>query len=770
MEKNRKNNPDTGSTSSSSLSPERLSQGIDEILTGGPEALQQVEIVKAALKTISNLLVEKNDLDMNILLGQMIVGLHGEDEEQRQDAAIVLACTLNNLALQKEWQRMIKLLPAIKQTISVAGDNDEVAQQSITALTKLVAHHISQENYEAARDTLLIISGPTTWSSTPQQLQEYAEPAIANLFSKKTQATLLNTYLYGDEKQEEAGRLLVAFGEQAVEFLMEFLQLSNSKVERLQVLNLIEDIGVPAESSLLRMLQQEDTPWYLTRNIIRLLGVSGNPDCFDEIALFLDHDDIRVKEEVLKAAGNIGERTQKEFLLQALHTVPEKLIELVVSQLGDIPDDSLVAPLAALLDKASSSPNTISDELQIATCQAFGKIGSIKALPMLTKIICNYTIPPDSVNDKLREDPILQAAVKAAQLIERGGNEKIPQTRVTKVLGVPMAADPVSARESAILRIAVSGDKELATRKLFELINECVLKKDFPNAERLRDRFKEINPLALTEIIQSAEIIEQAKLEISGSGYFEVWANLLDKLSPEEFRAIYHELENCTLQPEELLISQGDKNDELFFINHGSVKVFYKQNEHEVYIKTLGSGDLAGENFFDASIWTISLSALTPSRISILKRSSFIRWQEAFPGLAGKLKSFYNRSNNVNDLIKQKGLNRRAFERYHISRKAKIQMVDGVGKPMGRGFNGKLFNISAGGLALLLRIAQHEHGRVLLGRKMRVAIPVIGKSPEIQVYGQVLAIHPFTPQTNAHLIHFTFSDELDQEMLQSVLG
>ncbi|MBW1750427.1 MAG: hypothetical protein JRJ37_06990 [Deltaproteobacteria bacterium] len=284
MEKNRKNNPDTGSTSSSSLSPERLSQGIDEILTGGPEALQQVEIVKAALKTISNLLVEKNDLDMNILLGQMIVGLHGEDEEQRQDAAIVLACTLNNLALQKEWQRMIKLLPAIKQTISVAGDNDEVAQQSITALTKLVAHHISQENYEAARDTLLIISGPTTWSSTPQQLQEYAEPAIANLFSKKTQATLLNTYLYGEEKQEEAGRLLVAFGEQAVEFLMEFLQLSNSKVERLQVLNLIEDIGVPAESSLLRMLQQEDTPWYLTRNIIRLLGVSGNPDCFDEIA------------------------------------------------------------------------------------------------------------------------------------------------------------------------------------------------------------------------------------------------------------------------------------------------------------------------------------------------------------------------------------------------------------------------------------------------------------------------------------------------------
>ena len=54
---------------------------------------------------------------------------------------------------------------------------------------------------------------------------------------------------------------------------------------------------------------------------------------------------------------------------------------------------------------------------------------------------------------------------------------------------------------------------------------------------------------------------------------------------------------------------------------------------------------------------------------------------------------------------------------------------------------------------------------------MRITIPVIGKSPEMQVHGQVLAVHSFTPRsTNAHLIHFTFSEELDQEVLQSVLG
>ncbi len=752
------------------VSPEQLSQGIDEIITGGPDALKQVHVVKEALETISNLLAEKSNLDVDVLIGQMVVGLHGDDPNQRANAAIALASTLNDLAAKKEWQGVDRLLPAIQQTLYIAGDIDKVAQLSISALTKYTDFHIRHGQFLDARNTLMIINGPKTWSTAPKQLRKYAVPAIAQLLTETTQVRLLNEYLHGVSQQVEAGQLLVAFGEQAVEFLFKYLSLSKNKEERLQLLLLIEEIGLPAEFNLLQMLELKDAPWYVTRNIIRLLGVTGNAKNFDSIVPFLEHEDIRVRKEVLWAAGSMGERAEKQFLLKALHTVPRKLTGEVVALLGNIRDDSLVVPLVTVLEQTSRVQNDVNMELQIATCEALGKIGSIKALPTLTKVITNFTIPGPNRND-LQDDPLLQAAVGAVRLIRRGGRKKIlQQAKTTKVMGYQVSADPVAAREAAIFRIAETGDTELATRKLFELIIECVLSKDFVNAERLRDRFKEINSMALTEIIQSAEIIEQAKLEVRGPGYFEVWSDLLHELTTEEFSAIYHELETCSLQPEELLISQGDKNDELFFINYGNVKVFYKKNYHEIYIKTLTGGDLAGENFFDASIWTISLSALTPTRISILKRSSFTRWQEAYPGLEGKLKDFYNRSNNVKDLINEKGLNRRVFDRYQISRKAEIQMIDGIGNPMGRGFNGKLFNISMGGLAFLFRIARKEHGRVLLGRKMRISIPVSGSSPELNVQGQVLAIHPFTPQSNAHLVHFIFSKELDQETLQSVLG
>jgi hypothetical protein len=549
---------------------------------------------------------------------------------------------------------------------------------------------------------------------------------------------------------------------------MDPLSLDQNLEDRIAILRLIDNIGMPAEDTLRQVLQRAN-PWYVTRNIIKLLGRLGNPKCFPEIARFLDHEDIRVKAEVLRAVGIIDTSAKKIFLLDALQTLPKQLTEQVVVLLGDIPDSSLVVPLAEQLEQAAKFRSKVSDNLQITICQALGKIGSIKALPTLKKIIANNS-PPGASEEELQQNPILKAAVAAVKLIERGGIQKIQHTRMTKNMGVVVTSDPVVAKESAIFRIAMSGDKQTATRKLFELIVECVVEKDFLNAERLRDRFNEIDPNALREIIQSAEIIEQAKNGVIVRGYLDVWSDLLNELTAEEFSAIYHELEHRSLEPEEMLVSQGDKNDGLFFINHGSVKVYYKQNYHKIFIKSLTGGNLAGESFFDASIWTISLSALTPIRISILKRSSFSRWQEAFPGLEQKLKDFYNRSNDVYDLLNSKGLNRRVYERYNISRQVNIQMTDAAGKAIGREFPGKPTNISRGGLALQFRIANQNHGRVLLGRTMQITIPIGGRNPDLVVHGQVLGVHPVSAQSPDYKVHLVFSKVLEQEKLQSVLG
>ncbi|MCI5207782.1 MAG: hypothetical protein D3910_03075, partial [Candidatus Electrothrix sp. ATG2] len=530
-----------------------------------------------------------------------------------------------------------------------------------------------------------------------ERVSEQAEQLIHDLATKPLMELLLVEYLYDRNKGEEAGRLLVLFGKTTAEFLIgpESLQQSRGKPDAL--LKLFENIGPASESSLGGLLHRTKD-WYLLRNSIKLLGEMGSACCFADITSLLEHKDLRVKGEVLRAASKIETQEKKEFFLKALHSVPWQLKEPVVALLGeDMPDSSLVASLADLLDETASAQNKVTCQLRITICKTLGKIGSVKAIPTLRKIIADNA-DPEKQGGAARER-LVQTAEQAIQNINHGGKYKAHRA-ATDALDVPLRNNPVAVRETNILQIAMAGDQARATSQLFDLIVECVHERDFYNAERLRERFNEVNPNALTEIIQSTELIEQEKNGIQVRGYLEIWSNLLRELTAEEFSAIYHELENRELQPDEILVHQGDKNDELFFINHGTIKTFYQKNGRKIYVKSLSDGDLAGENFFDTSVWTISMAAQTESKISILKRSSFSRWQEAFPGLEAKLRAFYNRSNDVQDLLLRKGLNRRTFERYQLARKIEFQIINNLGCSMGQRFKGRLSDISRGGLAM----------------------------------------------------------------------
>jgi HEAT repeat protein/CRP-like cAMP-binding protein len=751
----------------SSLSSDLINTFLSNLKNGDHSVFKHVAVVQAFPVTIGQLLDQKNEQDVDILMGQLVAVLQGEDDGLRDNAAIALAGVLNVLVSHEKWMLMDRLLPATQQTLHIIENDTEIVKQCIQSLTRLAAHHIRDEQYSAARIILIIINGPVTLASANNDFCELAGSAVRELALRPVLDKLLEEYLHGEEKQDEASRLLVAFGVHAADFLMDSLGQGENKTDRLKLLKLAEEIGEPMETALRRILQQTN-PWYVTRNIIRLLGKSGNQDCFEEIAPFLDHDNIRVKQEVLTATAKIGGSSRKSFLLKALHSVPPQLTGHVISLLGEIPGDSLVVPLADLLEVNSIYQNRHGEELQISICEALGKIGSVKALPILKKVIALNTRPAMSKEDIEANLPLMAARNAVTQIGK--GSKQIHQTKVKKVMGLSLAADHVSTKEAAIIRLAMSGDKKKAVRQLYELIGECAANNDIQNAERLRERYYEIAPTALNAIIRSGELIEQVQGDFIGRGFLDIWKKLRKSLSNAEFGAIYHELENRSLRPDELLVRQGSNNDKLFFINHGSLKVFYKQGQHEIFVKSLTCGEIAGENFFQSSIWTVGLRALTPSRVSILKRSSFNRWHNEFPGLKEKLQGVYNRSDDVHDLLNKKGLSRRKYERYQLSRKVHMQMIDEDDKEIGSEFSGDLFNISTGGLALRIRVTKKDRGRLFQDKNMRIDIPVGGDTPPLTVQGLVLAVHPFNQDLNDYLIHLIFDTQLNQKSLQLVLG
>jgi CRP-like cAMP-binding protein len=322
-------------------------------------------------------------------------------------------------------------------------------------------------------------------------------------------------------------------------------------------------------------------------------------------------------------------------------------------------------------------------------------------------------------------------------------------------------------REAASLRLAAVGRKEEALQALFDLIVERAEAKDFANAERLRKLLYDIDPLALTEIVHSGEIIEQEKTAGIERGQLQAWTNLLEFLTQEEFNTIYHGMEKRDYGAEQTIVSQGAANSELYFINQGRIKVSYLKEQREIYIKSLSRGQVAGENFFTPSFWTVSLTALTPVNIAVLPKQKLAGWEERHPGLEAKIRDYCQRFNDIDEVIRKKGLERRGSRRFPLTRKVMVQISDQAGKVAGRGFQVELVDISREGLALVVHISKRENARLLLGRNLQVTFPAGGRQPRC-FDGIVLAVQPLQLLENIFSVHLKLSNRLDQETIQAL--
>ncbi|WP_457573980.1 cyclic nucleotide-binding domain-containing protein [Desulfolithobacter sp.] len=761
IDKNTVTDIDPGKQAGSKKTGELLAR----LLDGELEVLEKSTCATALPPHLAVLLNQNQEQEADRLLGQLVRGLYDANGRIRQHSSQALTGAIKFLSLHQDWSRIEKLLPAMEAALDQETTDGATARALVLHLGPFIAHLIDSGRYDQAHDVLRHLHDITVKRPDDgEHFQGALNRVLETIATPSRLEWLAEEYLHQKEQRRKAGRLLSVLGRPAASWLINLLGQSKERSERRLLLALLLEIGPAARDELLERLNQ-DAPWYLLRNIIRLLGEIGDKPCMGAILPYFAHKDLRVKKEVLVAAGNIAGPGLNDFLLHALQHGPRQLLGTVITLIGETGNDRFVTPLCELLEHNPFTNPSHRDELERKICRAMGRIGSKKAIPALKEILTRRKIP-GSPPDKVCETA--EIALARIQARNRSGEET---SRTAGSAGSsPASEEGIQRREQEIFALAAKGETDKAKKKLVDLVLTCARNQDFTNAERLRDRIYEIDPLALQEIIRTGEIIEQEKAGAISSDHLEVWADLMDELTTEEFSAIYHELEERSFQPEETIVSQGDINDELFFINQGSIRVSYRQNDRELFIKTLSSGDLAGENFFNASFWTVTLTALSPVRLSVLRRKSFARWHEEFPGLESKLQDFYNRFNDIQSLLKKKKLDRRTYRRFELSRKIQVQMIDARGRKLGRAFRGSLCDISRGGLAFLVRISKKENGRLLLGRTMRLSIPTSDSAELMHLTGTVIGVHPFHLPESDYSIHIRFEEDLDQGTLQRILG
>jgi CRP-like cAMP-binding protein len=323
--------------------------------------------------------------------------------------------------------------------------------------------------------------------------------------------------------------------------------------------------------------------------------------------------------------------------------------------------------------------------------------------------------------------------------------------------------------EKLVSQHIANGDTDAAVKLLFKLLVKCAREKNFKKAEQLRERMLEVDPMALDEIISSAEIIEEEKSQALDPIHMQIWSRLYDMLDTEEKNELYFAMTDAVLEINQPVFLQGKLDTNLYFINQGQLKMIYQDKAGDVLLYSLGPGQLAGqENFFSNTVCTTSLVTLSNVNLKYLEKRFLLKWKNEFPALEQKLVDFCAGFPNATTLLQSKKMDRRALQRVKLSGKGLIQLLNRAGEPIGKSFKGHLSDISVGGLSFELRISKEETARLLLGRRISVAFNYSKSTPNISMdqSGIIVGIYPFPFED--YSIHVKFDKKLDRSVIDAI--
>jgi len=595
--------------------------------------------------------------------------------------------------------------------------------------------------------------------------------------------TLVSLRGRGDRRQQ-AELLITHLGRKAAIHLLETLLNCKEKEDRLRLVGLIPATG-NVSVSVLKEYLKKNLPWYGIRNIILMITAMDDQELVPLIMPFLSHEDIRIQQQVLDCITEVVSSNMGGYLLAALPIVDDALKVGLVSYIGLLGESDANDAFLDLLGQRDFFAEEVRDELLQKLAIQVRLSDSIRAVNLLSLLVEERSAEYDP-----KTDPVLLAANQSLQILR-------PRFNLDKKDEVWEKSDMASALDTETEEIGVyfhddHSQKMAASRKVHGvneevarllgkkkvveagkyLYEKCIAaaeEKDFETAVMLRDRILEVDPNALAEVIQAGEKIEEERSSSVTSSHITIWQDIYDSLTTDEFNALYYALQAREYEAGAVIVEQGIINPELYFINSGEVRLSCWRDKDEIFLKRIGAGEIIGAGpFFDVSVWTVSLTALSKTTIHMLEREKFLELIEQYPAIEPYLLDYCRKTDTVPELLRMSGEDRRRSVRYPLSLIVKHALLDKFGNASMKSFKGEIADISSSGLSFYIRITRKENARLMLGRGIKTQLPVPGKEP-LTIVGQVVAVRFQQYGESDYSVHVQFNEPIADNVVKCVV-
>lgn len=756
----------------------RIQSGIQAILRGHVNSLKNKEIIGHLPATIESLIIRGKDNAAATIITNITTELMKGDEQSHDLLSECLSRIGERLISASKWGWVEKLSFPLMTWLKEADKVDQALENIVDILLKLTKYYWKNDKEKKADKILKLFFAIRTG-----KLKKNAEvvETIGRLQDMSVEKAPLPDLLERsvEEDNELVDRRLIMQGPLVARFLLNTLLRSDNTAVRLKILELLKRMGALLTPLLIEKLK-EPMPWHGKRNLLKLLSQVGSEKDAAEIFDYLDHEDIRVQQEAFSCIHKLSGEDRKSNLLEALAMATGPMKEQVIRALAPMADQEVTAAVAELLEDWQHFSEDVRNPLLTQIVTLLGKSSSQtteEALERFLKV---------EGRGKARniDESVWQSAKMALRHLKMRRRElgKRQYLQTLKESGEHLADSQMEEKraedrrseypeEVQIESLIRENDTDRAQKMLVELIARSVSVQRFKEAERLREWLIEIAPSALNDIIRTAETIEEAKRQNISSDFLQVWSELYDDLSTEEFNALYYSMEHRTFSEEEPLVRQGDMYPALFFVNQGKIKLSYDDKGTEILINVVEQKQIFGtDTFFDASVWTASATALSRAEVSILPLGNSRKWGDEHPALESKLHDFTKNYCALASDLKESKKSRREHRRNPAEGSVLGSLLDKNGREEGVQMKGEFADLSRGGLSFLMRISTKSNARILLGRSMRLQLPADSAQGKLTgIDGVLVNVRSMYSMNNDYVVHVRFNRLLTEAELRGIL-
>ena len=607
--------------------------------------------------------------------------------------------------------------------------------------------------------------GPAVRSLIFQSFDKFA--------AKELFARLTDGYLIGDSRQHLFQNLLLFFETQAAGYLLERLVQCKNSQERLILLHFIPKFGTLV-SPLIEGYLQNNPPWSVVRNVICIMSELGDDTHYNSLKSCFLHEDKRVQYEMICYVVKVGGSERRDRLLDGLSRVHDELKVFIIQLLAEhaAGDGVALSGLCEFLEGKTAVTPHCRNQLVAAVVAALKSFPCVKSLEILRNLHFDYSGVVGAELLLLQVDE----ALKFLKPQLRHHQQRF--SRSPK--GISFESDPHHEQQSLrtlvkieekLRKLAGKGDMKGVGQLVQEHALAAAQNKNFFLAEKLRDRLLELNPMALNEVVVLGRLIEEEKVSSHSTHHLGVWRDLYAEMTTKAFNVLYSVLRQEEYQKGDTIVCAGETDDVLYFLNDGYISLNCLCGGNVNYLKRLGPGSiLGGEQFFSASVWTVTLTALSPVHLQVLDHAKFLKVAEEFLEIEEELRQYCQRYAGVPDLLRMSGDDRREYPRYRVSLFTQNLLFDPYGNKGKRSFRGELLDISRNGLAFVIKISSRNNAKLLLGRQIMTTLQQNTGEVLCECSGVVVGVRYHDLVAKDSTVHVKLSQKFEDAVFTKILA